>query len=59
MSIIGNYEKKVINQDNDHEMIEIEMGLSLSLSLSPTKGKYIMTKEMLHKTTTKTKILYG
>ena len=41
MSIIGNYEKKGINQDIDHEMMEIEIGISLSLSLSLSIYIYI------------------
>jgi len=28
MSIIGNYEKNEINQDNDHGMMGIEMGIN-------------------------------
>jgi len=28
MSIIGNYEKNEINQDNDHGMLEIEIGIN-------------------------------
>ena len=41
MSIIGNYEKKGINQGIDHEMMEIEIGISLSLSLSLSLFIYI------------------